>query len=67
MTATTLPSKSPSLVNQLSDWAVIVVTVIALLAGLLFKKRGEPECRFYRLGDIRSNSPGLVGDQCPRE
>jgi hypothetical protein len=37
MTATTLPSKTDSALQRLSDWAVILVTLIAILAGWLIK------------------------------
>jgi hypothetical protein len=57
MTATTLPSKSPSLVNQLSDWAVIVVTVIALLAGLLFKNSVENRSVAFTDSGISAQTP----------
>ncbi len=37
MTATTLPSKTDSTLQRLADWAVILVTLIAVLAGWLIK------------------------------
>jgi hypothetical protein len=57
MTATTLPSKSPSLGNRLSDWAVIIVTVIALLAGLLFKNSVESRSTLFTASGISAQTP----------
>jgi len=41
MSATTLPSKNNSLGQRFADWAVIVVTLVGLLAGWLIKNSVE--------------------------
>jgi hypothetical protein len=57
MTATSLPSKTYSTSYRLADWAVIVVTMVALLAGWLFKNSVENRSVPFEAAGISAQTP----------
>jgi len=57
MTATTLPPKTNSTGQRLSDWAVIGITIVALLAGWLTKNSVESRSVPFTASGISAQTP----------
>ncbi|MGZ6347291.1 MAG: hypothetical protein ACXWNC_06965 [Anaerolineales bacterium] len=57
MNATTLPSKTESTLHRLSDWAVIFVTLIAVLAGWLIKTGVQNRSVSFASSGISAQTP----------
>ncbi len=57
MNATTLSSKNASTDTRLSDWGVIIITLIALLAGVLFKNSVENRSVSFSNAGISAQTP----------
>lgn len=57
MTATTFPTKTNSTSQRFADWAVIGITVVALLAGYLFKNSVESRSVPFTVAGISAQTP----------
>jgi hypothetical protein len=57
MTATTIPTKTNSTSQRFADWAVIVITMVALLAGWLFKNSVESRSVPVTVSGISAQTP----------
>jgi len=57
MTATTIPPKTNSTSQRFADWAVIGITVVALLAGWLFKNSVESRSVTFSAAGISAQTP----------
>jgi hypothetical protein len=57
MTATTIPTKTNSTSQRFADWAVIGITVVALLAGWLFKNSVESRSVPFTAAGISAQTP----------
>ncbi len=57
MNATTLSSKNASTDTRLSDWAVIVITIIALLAGILLRNSVQNRSVSFSNEGISAQTP----------
>jgi hypothetical protein len=57
MTAISLPSKPKSVNSQLAEWAVIALTVVALLAGWLIKNGVETRSVAFQAGGVSAQTP----------
>lgn len=57
MTTTTVPTKTSSTSQRYADWAVIGITVVALLAGWLFKNSVENRSVPFTVSGISAQTP----------
>src|SRR3972149_6132901 len=72
MTATSMPTKSTSTGQRFADWAVIVLTLVALLGGWLIKNSVENRSVLFESSGISAQTPqgwlksGIQGDEILR-